>query len=221
MGCSQSPAQSSDTTQIELWLRNDLALPQYIKLFIKNGYDRFDAVYAMNEDDLKKIGVKQGHRKVILQSIADMQQPPGQGQTDIAYGSDGVPGAVSLNPNGPAIDDHAEGQIVYAPPPVYETVSTATSGTADGTAVTSETTNGTAADAEYNDLIEAFKVFAKADAPPGHISRGQLWIALTEMGDDPLSEQEANEFIDGMEVDEHGYLNFEQFTRYLVGDVPP
>jgi len=39
--------------EVESWLRS-LKFPEYIERFVTNGYDRFDAIYEMNENDLKK-----------------------------------------------------------------------------------------------------------------------------------------------------------------------
>ena len=76
MGCAAapSPQTSPERSQVESWLRDELSMPQYIDGFIDNGYDRFDAVYGMGESDLKSIGVKAGHIKVIVKAIQDLQQ---------------------------------------------------------------------------------------------------------------------------------------------------
>ena len=63
------------------WL-NMLSFHEYIDNFIQNGYDRFDAIYKMEKEDLKDIGVKMGHIKVILQAIETEKKRNEPGMND-------------------------------------------------------------------------------------------------------------------------------------------
>merc|ERR1712062_65968 len=60
-------------------------MPQYINAFINNGYDRFDAIHEIEESDLKGIGVKAGHIKVILKAIRGLQQSQSGDTTQNVY----------------------------------------------------------------------------------------------------------------------------------------
>ena len=50
------------------WLQNDVLLPQYIDVLIKNGYDDMGTIeHTLKERDLLDIGIKvRGHRKKIM-----------------------------------------------------------------------------------------------------------------------------------------------------------
>ena len=54
--------------EVSEWLMNDVELPQYINIFMEEGYDKMDTIIqTMDEEDLKEIGInKRGHRKRIM-----------------------------------------------------------------------------------------------------------------------------------------------------------
>ena len=53
------------------WLKVELSFPEYVANFVDNGYDRFDAIAAMDKADLKEIGIKAGHIKIIRGAIEE------------------------------------------------------------------------------------------------------------------------------------------------------
>eukprot|EP01083_Nonionella_stella_P155165 500924_1 len=58
------------------WLRFTVQLPQYIHLFISQGYDTMQAAQSIeSEDDLRAIGIKhRSHQRLILVEIEKLQQ---------------------------------------------------------------------------------------------------------------------------------------------------
>ncbi|ETO14188.1 hypothetical protein RFI_23181 [Reticulomyxa filosa] len=54
------------------WFKQ-LALSEYADLFLDNGYDRLDVIVEINEEELKQLGIKAGHIKVITKAIADIK----------------------------------------------------------------------------------------------------------------------------------------------------
>lgn len=69
-GAASTPQISLEQREVESWLRDEVSMPEYIDVFISNGYDRFAAVYEINETHLRGMGVKLGHIKVIMRAIA-------------------------------------------------------------------------------------------------------------------------------------------------------
>ena len=115
MGCAaQNQQVSPDQIQVEAWLRNELSLPQYTDSFISNGYDRFDAVYEMNESDLRAMGVKRGHIKIILKAVRDRQVISNGDETQTVYATPGSNGINQMN-HPPAYQEGLPSYGVVAP----------------------------------------------------------------------------------------------------------
>ncbi len=66
--------ENNESEEVKLWLKNEVKLPQYIEMFINDGYDSMISVESLSDLDLIDIGVtKKGHRKKILILIARHQ----------------------------------------------------------------------------------------------------------------------------------------------------
>eukprot|EP01084_Bolivina_argentea_P319660 554452_1 len=59
---------NENVNSVSLWLTNELELPEYIDVFVENGYDDLNVILkTMSDDELKEIGInKRGHRKKIM-----------------------------------------------------------------------------------------------------------------------------------------------------------
>jgi hypothetical protein len=53
---------------------SSLNMLQYLNLLVDEGYDRWDALALAGEEDLEDIGIKRGHRKVILNEISTTKE---------------------------------------------------------------------------------------------------------------------------------------------------
>ena len=60
------------------WLRDELRLPQYVGLFLEEGWDDLEVICKkMNEEELKRLGVsKRGHINKIMVYIEDNTRTP-------------------------------------------------------------------------------------------------------------------------------------------------
>eukprot|EP01083_Nonionella_stella_P026461 72865_1 len=60
---------------VKLWLTKEVQLPQYIDLFMDEGYDEMDTIVkTVTDEDLLEIGIKKrGHRKKILLFIHELK----------------------------------------------------------------------------------------------------------------------------------------------------
>lgn len=59
--------------KVKQWLQG-LTLAEYYDKFIGEGYDRFEScIFDVTKDELKDIGVKSGHIKIIMNSINEMK----------------------------------------------------------------------------------------------------------------------------------------------------
>ena len=57
----------SEDDKVKLWLKEDVKLPQYIDILIKNGYDDMECIQHITLDEMQQIGIdKMGHRHKIL-----------------------------------------------------------------------------------------------------------------------------------------------------------
>ena len=57
----------SKEDMVNLWMTDNVELPQYIDLLIKNGYDDYECIGDITLDELEQIGIdKIGHRKKIF-----------------------------------------------------------------------------------------------------------------------------------------------------------
>lgn len=57
----------SDLDEFENWLTNAVGLPQYLGLFVAEGFDNMESVQTLSEFDLHHIGItKRGHRNKIM-----------------------------------------------------------------------------------------------------------------------------------------------------------
>jgi len=65
--------------QVRAWFKQ-MVLSEYSDLFIENGYDRLDVIVELTDEELKQLGVKSGHVKVILKAIADYKAKDKQKQ---------------------------------------------------------------------------------------------------------------------------------------------
>merc|ERR1712150_120304 len=61
---------NTDLYEVQLWMMNDVRLPEYTKLFVDNGFDNLDVIKAITFDDLELLGIdKLGHKKRIIQNV--------------------------------------------------------------------------------------------------------------------------------------------------------
>eukprot|EP01084_Bolivina_argentea_P051934 95451_1 len=61
--------------EVILWLRDEVELPEYIPIFIENGFDDMRAIKIMDKDDLDEIGIqKLGHKKRIIFCIEELNK---------------------------------------------------------------------------------------------------------------------------------------------------
>merc|ERR1719242_528561 len=66
------------------WLECEVALPMYRELFAKKGYDRLEAVKALDGNALRKMGVKKFRdREVFVTEIRKLQREEAQRQTSL------------------------------------------------------------------------------------------------------------------------------------------
>lgn len=66
------------TEEIRLWLTVTMKMPQYLPLFIRNGYDDMEIVREMTDSELSQIGIdKIGHRKKMLKYLHKMDHQSG------------------------------------------------------------------------------------------------------------------------------------------------
>ncbi|TYZ62601.1 hypothetical protein PybrP1_002361 [[Pythium] brassicae (nom. inval.)] len=65
-----SPTRNMDT--VHNWLKS-LKMEEYIENFEKDGFDTLRGVATINEDDLIDMGVKKGHRRVVLSHIEELR----------------------------------------------------------------------------------------------------------------------------------------------------
>ena len=70
---------------------------------------------------------------------------------------------------------------------------------------------------EFNDLIEAFKVFDKEEK--GTISATEYFRILTEIGDNPLNENEVMESFEELGIGMNAEIDYFELVRHLVGGV--
>lgn len=61
-----------DLETVHSWLKS-LKMEEYIENFEKDGFDTLRGVATINEDDLIDMGVKKGHRRVVLSHIDDLR----------------------------------------------------------------------------------------------------------------------------------------------------
>lgn len=72
---SKPPQISTKQTQREqLWLEvveflKSLNFDEYIDVFANEGFDRMDALYDANMEDLRDMKIKRGHAKIMLYQI--------------------------------------------------------------------------------------------------------------------------------------------------------
>eukprot|EP01083_Nonionella_stella_P017415 48715_1 len=73
---SEQKAKNDKESEVKLWLTKQVELPQYIDLFINDGYDEMITIIkTMTEEDLLEIGVtKRGHRKKIMLFIGQLKK---------------------------------------------------------------------------------------------------------------------------------------------------
>ena len=71
---------------------------------------------------------------------------------------------------------------------------------------------------EFNDLIEAFKVFDKEEK--GTISATEYFRILTEIGDEPLNENEVMESFEELGIGMNAEIDYFELARHLVGGAP-
>ena len=78
--------------EIANWLE-ELGLGQYADVFAENAIE-FRALPALTEDDLKELGLKLGHRRVLQRALAINEKVLGPEHPD---GADAVPSAMVLH----------------------------------------------------------------------------------------------------------------------------
>jgi len=64
--------RSPEALEVVQWLEK-LGVGQYADAFIRNGFDRMDSIYKIEENDLKSMGVALGHIKIILGASGNAQ----------------------------------------------------------------------------------------------------------------------------------------------------
>ena len=61
---------------VEQWLKGTVRLPQYLGIFIEEGYDDMDTIeHTLTDEDLLGIGIKKrGHRRKIMLFVQRLKQ---------------------------------------------------------------------------------------------------------------------------------------------------
>ena len=66
---------SNDQEEVKKWMTDIVKLPQYIDLFLEQGFESLDIIKCIKMDDLTSIGMdKRGHNIKILKEIAKLNQ---------------------------------------------------------------------------------------------------------------------------------------------------
>ena len=64
--------KEKNESEMTIWFRDTLGLPQYLELFEQQGFDRLDTLLEITESHLKELGIdKMGHRMRILKAIRE------------------------------------------------------------------------------------------------------------------------------------------------------
>ena len=66
--------ENSDLVAVRRWMKTVVKLPQYLDLFIENGFEDLSVIQTLTVNDLMEMGIeKKGHRIKIVQCIAKLQ----------------------------------------------------------------------------------------------------------------------------------------------------
>ena len=66
--------QNSEIDALREWLRDEVRLPQYIDVFLKNGFENLSVIQPLGVNDLDEMGIeKKGHRLQIVLAIAKLK----------------------------------------------------------------------------------------------------------------------------------------------------
>ena len=69
-----SNEESHQMKAVRRWLGTDVNLPQYLDMFIENGFDDLTVIQALTINDLLEMGIeKKGHRIKIVRAIAKLK----------------------------------------------------------------------------------------------------------------------------------------------------
>eukprot|EP01084_Bolivina_argentea_P028472 52907_1 len=68
---SGSNKSSDGLEQIKFFFANEINLPEYIDIIIGSGFNTMELLCTITHDDLKEIGCKIAHRKIILFALRD------------------------------------------------------------------------------------------------------------------------------------------------------
>ena len=64
-----------NVSEMTIWFRDTLGLPQYLEVFKQQGFERLDTLIEITESHLKQLGIdKMGHRMMILKGIRELNQ---------------------------------------------------------------------------------------------------------------------------------------------------
>lgn len=72
----QEEAQKgADSDQVDDWLCTAVKLPQYLELFISEGFEDMDSIETLKEQDLEEMGIsKKGHRNKIMRFVKRLRR---------------------------------------------------------------------------------------------------------------------------------------------------
>ncbi len=61
----------------------------------------------------------------------------------------------------------------------------------------------------------AFKVF-EGNCPPGYVRKQALVAALCTYGTEKLTEEQANDLVNQLDVDSHGFINYTEYVNMMM-----
>merc|ERR1711951_177813 len=65
--------ETNELAAVRRWMVKEVKLPQYMDLFVENGFQDLSVIQALTMNDLLEMGIdKKGHRIKITQSISKM-----------------------------------------------------------------------------------------------------------------------------------------------------
>ena len=73
--------ESRGLAAMRRWMNTEVKLPQYLDLFIANGYDDLSVIQDLSIMDLEEMGIeKKGHRMRIVKAISNLKAAVGTKQ---------------------------------------------------------------------------------------------------------------------------------------------
>ena len=74
--------ESSELAAVRRWMNTVVKLPQYMDLFIENGFEDLSVIQDLTIDDLMEMGIeKKGHRMKIVKCIAKLKESPSKSRS--------------------------------------------------------------------------------------------------------------------------------------------